>query len=83
MKYVKATATRINELLQSKGITEEEFIQKSKLSRETVKRILSCETNDVYLKTMIKIVRGLGVSLLEFHDCELFAMENLDDERGR
>ena len=82
MKYIKAIAMRINELLQIKGITEEEFIRKSKLPKETVERILSCEADDLYLETQFRVVRGLGVGLYEFHDSELFSMENLDDERG-
>lgn len=40
MKYIKATAIRINELLQSKGIAEEEFIRKSKLPKETAERLM-------------------------------------------
>lgn len=42
MKYIKAMAMRINELLQIKGITEEEFIRKSKLPKETAERLKLC-----------------------------------------
>ena len=74
----QAVAIRIKELLKQKGISQYRLERKMGISHDTVKNIMKGKTRGVNLKTVAIISEGLGVTLSEFLDSELFLYGNLN-----
>lgn len=76
-----AIAERIKKLMEEKGISKSELIEKSKLSSTTINRLLDGSLVRI-LDTQIYIIcRALDVPVQDFFHSPLFTLENLDDTR--
>ena len=74
----QAVAIRIKELLKQRGMSQYRLERKMGISHDTVKNIMKGKTRGVNLKTVAIISEGLGVTLSEFLDSELFLYGNLN-----
>ena len=74
----QAVAIRIKELLKQKDMSQYRLERKMGISHDTVKNIMKGKTRGVNLKTVAIISEGLGVTLSEFLDSELFLYGNLN-----
>ena len=77
MKICEATTLRIQELRKEKRMTVYSLIYQSGMPASTVKSILSGKSNPGIVN-IEKIAEGLGVTIREFYDSEIF--DNLDPE---
>lgn len=83
MKLVVAYAERIKRLMQERGMSVEEFAQKSKLPIEEVKCLLNSplECKDVDAERLVGVWRAFDMPLYDFFQDPLFDMDNLEDTR--
>lgn len=81
MTLIRAIALRISNIMVKNKIPSQYIVCKnSGLTESTLRNILNETCNGVNLKTLIKICDGLGITLQEFFDDDLFKRENLDIE---
>ena len=78
MKICEATTLRIQELRKEKRMTVYSLIYQSGMLASTVKSILSGKSKNPGIVNIEKIAEGLGVTIREFYDSEIF--DNLDPE---
>ena len=78
MKICEATTLRIQELRIEKRMTVYSLIYQSGMPASTVKSILSGKSKNPGIVNIEKIAEGLGVTIREFYDSEIF--DNLDPE---
>lgn len=74
----EAVTIRLRELVSEKGLTFYKLERQSAISHDTLKSIMNGKTKGVNLKTLIAISDGLGITVSEFLDSDLFAYENLN-----
>ena len=72
MDTQEAIALRINQLCQQKGFTPNGIAIHSAVPQSTLKSILNGESKNPGIVTIKKICDGLGISLAEFFDTEIF-----------
>ncbi len=77
MKLHKAVSLRILEYCREREITPNKLCTMSGVIQSTVNSIFSGRSQNPKLGTIKDLCVGLGISLKEFFDCELF--DNLDD----
>ena len=78
MRICEATNLRIEQLRREKRTTVYALIYQSGMPPSTVKSILQGKSQNPGIVNIKKIVEGLGVSIREFYDSELF--EDLEPE---
>lgn len=78
MNISQAVALRIRELLRERNLSLYALARNSCLSRDTVKSIMKGKAKGVNLKTLIALSDGLGITVAEFLDSELFLYDNLN-----
>ena len=78
MRICEATNLRIEQLRREKRMTVYALIYQSGMSPSTVKSILQGKSQNPGIVNIKKIAEGLGVSIREFYDSELF--EDLEPE---
>ncbi len=78
MKICEATNLRIQQLRKEKRMTVYALIYQSGMPSSTVKSILHGKSQNPGIVNIKKIAEGLGVSIREFYDSDLF--DNLDPE---
>ena len=79
MTFNEALATRINELLKEKDMTQYRLAMNSGVvaqSRDNIRRQRN-KTNAVNI--VFQIAQGFGMTLKEFFDSPLFDIENITD----
>lgn len=74
----EAVTIRLRELLDERGMTVYKLERKSAVSHDTLKSIMKGKTKGVNLKTLIALSDGLGITVCEFLNSDLFAYENLN-----
>lgn len=72
MQICEATNLRINELRKEKQLTEYALIYRTGMPASTVKSILRGKSQNPGLVNIKKIVEGLGVTMREFYDSDIF-----------
>ncbi len=77
MKLHEAVKERILFYCKDRGITPNKLCTMSGVIQSTVNSIFSGRSNNPKLGTIVSLCDGLGITLSEFFDCELF--KNLDD----
>lgn len=75
----KLMGVRIKELRAQTGLSQESFANKIDMARTYFAEVETGKRN-ISLRNLLKIVNGLGVTLEEFFDSELF--EQVYDEGG-
>ncbi len=78
MTVSEATRERIRELCEERNITEYMLIYNAGMPPSTVKSIISGRSRNPGITNIKRITEGLGVSLREFYDSEVF--EDLEQE---
>lgn len=78
MKTKQAVRQRIRDLIKENNLTINGLAYASGMPPTTLKNILSGVSKNPGIVTIKIICDGLGISLIEFFDCELF--RNLEQE---
>ena len=78
MKSIDAIRIRLKQLIKEHKTNYNELAQKSGLTPSTIKTIFYCkEARSTTVYTLSLICCGLGISLFEFFDCDIF--KEIDD----
>ncbi len=72
MRIYEATNLRIHELRKEKRLTEYALIYQTGMPPSTVKSILHGKSQNPGIVNIKKIAEGLGVSIREFYDSDIF-----------
>ena len=72
MRICEATNLRINELRKQRRLTEYALIYQTGMPPSTVKRILHGKSMNPGIVNIKKIAEGLGVTMREFYDSDIF-----------
>ena len=78
MKLSYAVAVRIGNLLKEKNLTQYRLEKNIAMPHNTMKTLMSARNNGVNLKTIMQIIRGLGITTAEFFNDPIFENENLE-----
>ena len=78
MTVCEAIIERIRELCEERNMTEYMLIYNAGMPPSTVKSIINGRSKNPGITNIKKSTEGLGVSIREFYDSEVF--ENLDQE---
>lgn len=79
MKTVSnAVVKRIKELLERKNMSIYRLEKITAMSHNTMQTLMRADNNSVNLKTVLLVVRGLGITAEEFFASPLFEDEDLD-----
>ena len=81
MTVNNAVAKRISKLLKEKNISQYRLEQESGIQHGSMQCIMNGRNKTVTLSTIIMLAKGFGMTLNDFLDDELFAVENLDIEK--
>jgi transcriptional regulator, cro/CI family len=74
----EAVTIRLKELLDERGLSVYKLERRSAVSHDTLKSIMKGKTKGVNLKTLIALSDGLGITVNEFLNSELFSYDNLN-----
>lgn len=72
MKICEATNKRIDQLLKEKRMSTYMLIYQAGMPASTVKSILNGKSKNPGIVNIKRITEGLGISIREFYDSELF-----------
>ena len=78
MKLSEAFRLRLEHFMKEKNLNIYRFAKDSCIPRSTITNLLSGNSNSPTLTTLYQVANGLGMSVMEFLDCELFRDENVD-----
>lgn len=78
MKLTKAVSEKINKILIEKDITVNKLASISCLTQSTVDSLVNGKSKNPKILTIVRICDGLGITLTEFFNDELF--KNIDRE---
>lgn len=79
MTIREATSYRITELCRQKNLSGYSVIYRAGIPASTYKSILNGKSKNPGIVNINKIADGLGVSIREFYDSELFDQLEQDD----
>ncbi len=74
----EAVTIRLKELLDERGLSVYKLERRSAVSHDTLKSIMKGKTKGVNLKTLIALSDGLGITVSDFLNSELFSYDNLN-----
>ena len=74
----EAVTIRLKELLDERGLSVYKLERRSAVSHDMLKSIMKGKTKGVNLKTLIALSDGLGITVSEFLNSELFSYDNLN-----
>lgn len=77
MKLNEAISTRIRQLLAEQHLTQYKLEQLSGLTHNTMLCIMNARYQSCNLKTLMKIIQALNISVKEFFDTPIFEFENI------
>jgi len=80
MKTSHAVAERTRELLKTKKMTQYRLEQNTGIPHNTMISLMNGRNDGVNLKTVMLIILGLDVTVLEFFNSPLFDPKTLDLE---
>ena len=78
MKLNEAISQRLNELLQTKGMTQYQLYMKSGVPKSTIGNVINCSYDSVKLRIIHEMCQGLGIGITEFFQSPLFEEDNLE-----
>lgn len=78
MRLTKAVSEKINKILIEKDITVNKLASISCLTQSTVDSLVNGKSKNPKILTIVRICDGLGITLAEFFNDELFT--NIDRE---
>ena len=78
MKISTAVALRISKILQDRGLSQYKLEREIAMPHNTMKTLMGERNQSVNLKTVMQIIRGLGMTTAQFFDDPLFESEDLE-----
>ena len=78
MKVSKAIAIRLKKYLQDKNVTMYRLERNACIPHATMMDIVNARRESCNVKTLITILRALGVSVSEFFDDPMFESDELE-----
>ncbi len=78
MKVSKAISIRLREILKQKGITQYRLELSAGIPHSTMMGIMNATRESCNVKTLIVIIRTLGITVSEFFDSDLFESDELN-----
>lgn len=78
MKISEAIATRLNDICSQRDLTVNKLASLGCMTQSTLEYVISGKSKNPKMLTIVRICDGLGISLKEFYDDEVF--NNLDRE---
>ena len=79
MTFNEALATRINELLKEKDMTQYRLAMNSGVVAQSIHNIRRQRNKTNAVNIVFQIAQGFGMTLKEFFDSPLFDIENITD----
>ena len=79
MTFNEALATRINELLKEKDMTQYRLAMNSGVVAQSIDNIRRQRNKTNPVNIVFQIAQGFGMTLKEFFDSPLFDIENITD----
>ena len=79
MTFNEALATRINELLKEKDMTQYRLAMNSGVVAQSIDNIRRQRNKTNAVNIVFQIAQGFGMTLKEFFDSLLFDIENITD----
>ena len=79
MTFNEALATRINELLKEKDMTQYRLAMNSGVVAQSIDNIRRQRNKTNAVNIVFQIAQGFGMTLKEFFDSPLFYIENITD----
>ena len=79
MTFNEALATRINELLKEKDMTQYRLAMNSGVVAQSIDNIRRQRNKTNAVNIVFQIAQGFGMTLKEFFDSPLFDIENITD----
>lgn len=80
MLLSEAIKTRIHELCKQNNITINRLCTISGITQSTLANINSRPHTNITVLTVMRICRGLNISIEDFFNSDLFSIENLEDD---
>ena len=80
MTTQKAVALRVSNLLVKNNLTQYALCKKIAMSQETLRSIIEERYKTVKLDTIVLLCDGLGITIQEFLNDDLFKRDNLEIE---
>lgn len=78
MKISTAVALRISKILQDRNMSQYKLEREIAMPHNTMKTLMGERNQGVNLKTVMQIIRGLGMTAAQFFDDPLFESEDLE-----
>ena len=78
MTLVEAVAKRIKNILQERKMSVYRLEENSGINHGTMSALTSKRYKTINLKTIVLMIRALGMTVPEFFNDPLFSIENLD-----
>ena len=74
----EAVSSRIQELLNEKGMTQQQLYMKSGVPKSTIGNVINCSYDSVMLRIIHELCQGLNISINDFFASPLFDESNLE-----
>lgn len=78
MQLNEAVSKRLSQLLDDRKMTQYQLYVKSGLPKSTIGNIINCTYPSVKLRVIHELCQGLGISITEFFQSDLFDENNLE-----
>ncbi len=78
MKITTAVAFRISNILRERKMSQYRLEKIIAMPHNTMKTLMTARNESVNLKTVMQIIRGLGMTTAQFFDDPIFESEELD-----
>jgi transcriptional regulator with XRE-family HTH domain len=78
MKINEAFKIRLEQYLKERNLTIYKFAREGGIPRSTIVNAFRGTSKSPTLATIYQVANALGISALEFLDCDLFCDENVD-----
>lgn len=72
MNITQTIKLRIEELCSERNITMNKMCMICGITQSTINNIINRDQKDVSLLTVVRICNGLGISIFDFFNCEIF-----------
>ena len=78
MKLSTVVAIRVSNILKDKNMSQYRLEKNIAMPHNTMKTLMSEKNKSVNLRTIMQIIKGLGMTTAEFFDDPIFEREDLD-----
>ncbi len=78
MKLSTAVAMRTSDLLREKNMSQYRLERNVAMPHNTMRTLMSEKNSGVNLKTVMQLIRGLGVTAAQFFDDPIFESDDLE-----